>query len=161
MARPQAAVTMHHGLPTMHVNGQPNAGMTYMTYRPQERYFHDFGQVGVNFVSFLTSPHFKRNRRDLVWTDWDTFDFSETDEIITFILRANPQAMIFPRVYLFTTPWWNEQNRGELMTAIDGRTVKVASVEQKLVVGDSRMAVFDDTAPKDKLLLYSHEIEWV
>jgi UDP-2-acetamido-3-amino-2,3-dideoxy-glucuronate N-acetyltransferase len=34
--------------------------------------------------------------------------------------------------------------------------------EQKLVVvGDRRMAVFDDTAPKDKLLLYSHEIEWV
>jgi UDP-2-acetamido-3-amino-2,3-dideoxy-glucuronate N-acetyltransferase len=34
--------------------------------------------------------------------------------------------------------------------------------EQKLVVvGDKRMALFDDTSPKDKLLLYSHEIEWV
>ncbi len=60
----------------MHVNGQPNAKMTYMTYRPQERYFRHFSQVGVNFVSFLTSPHFKRNPRDLVWKAWDTFDFS-------------------------------------------------------------------------------------
>jgi len=34
--------------------------------------------------------------------------------------------------------------------------------EQKLVVvGDRRMAVFDDTLPwEDKLLLYSHEIQW-
>jgi UDP-2-acetamido-3-amino-2,3-dideoxy-glucuronate N-acetyltransferase len=34
--------------------------------------------------------------------------------------------------------------------------------EQKLVVvGDKKMALFDDTAPQDKLLLYSHQIEWV
>jgi UDP-2-acetamido-3-amino-2,3-dideoxy-glucuronate N-acetyltransferase len=34
--------------------------------------------------------------------------------------------------------------------------------EQKLVVvGDKRMAVFDDMEPKDKLLLYDHQVEWV
>ena len=34
--------------------------------------------------------------------------------------------------------------------------------EQKLVVvGDKKMALFDDTNPKDKLSLYSHEIEWI
>ncbi len=34
--------------------------------------------------------------------------------------------------------------------------------EQKLVVvGDRKMALFDDTRPRDKLVLYSHEIEWV
>ncbi len=34
--------------------------------------------------------------------------------------------------------------------------------EQKLVVvGDKKMALFDDTNPSDKLFLYSHEIEWV
>jgi UDP-2-acetamido-3-amino-2,3-dideoxy-glucuronate N-acetyltransferase len=34
--------------------------------------------------------------------------------------------------------------------------------EQKLVVvGDKKMALFDDANPKDKLFLYSHEIEWV
>jgi len=34
--------------------------------------------------------------------------------------------------------------------------------DQKLVVvGDRKMALFDDTNPEDKLLLYSHEIEWV
>jgi len=34
--------------------------------------------------------------------------------------------------------------------------------EQKLiVVGDRKMALFDDTNPKDKLLLYGHEIQWV
>jgi len=34
--------------------------------------------------------------------------------------------------------------------------------EQKLVViGDNQMAVFDDVAPKDKLLLYDHKVKWV
>lgn len=34
--------------------------------------------------------------------------------------------------------------------------------EQKLiVVGDKKMAVFDDVAEKDKLLLYNHKINWV
>ena len=34
--------------------------------------------------------------------------------------------------------------------------------EQKLVVvGDKKMAVFDDVAPKDKLLLFEHQIDWI
>ena len=34
--------------------------------------------------------------------------------------------------------------------------------EQKLViVGDKKMAVFDDVTPNDKLLLYSHRIDWI
>lgn len=34
--------------------------------------------------------------------------------------------------------------------------------EQKLiVVGNKKMAVFDDTAKKDKLLIYNHKIDWV
>lgn len=34
--------------------------------------------------------------------------------------------------------------------------------EQKLVVvGDKKMAVFNDTEPRDKLLVYDHEIEWI
>jgi len=34
--------------------------------------------------------------------------------------------------------------------------------EQKLVViGDKKMAVFDDVTPQNKLLLYEHQIEWI
>jgi UDP-2-acetamido-3-amino-2,3-dideoxy-glucuronate N-acetyltransferase len=34
--------------------------------------------------------------------------------------------------------------------------------EQRLViVGDKKMAVFDDVAPKDKLLIFSHRIDWI
>ncbi len=34
--------------------------------------------------------------------------------------------------------------------------------EQKLVViGDKKMAVFDDVTPENKLLLYEHQVEWV
>lgn len=124
--KPSVTIRPRLGAPTLHVNGQPNAGMTYMTYRPQERYFRDFGQAGVDFVSFFVSLTHKANRRDLVWLDWETFDFSELDEIIAFILRANPDALIFPRVYLFAAPWWCEQNPDEVMVYHDGETLKPA-----------------------------------
>ncbi len=66
------------GMPTLIVNGQPNAGMTYMTYRPQERYFREFGKAGVPFVSFETSLHSvsKRGGKDMVWVSRDSFNFA-------------------------------------------------------------------------------------
>jgi beta-galactosidase len=130
-------VQPHLGLPTLMVNGQPNAGMTYMTYRPQERYFGDFGKAGVPFVSFSTSFHSvnitKPNpvkgqpplrMKEAVWVSRDSFNFSAFDSIVRFILRANPKALIFPRVYLFAPDWWMKENPDELMVYQDGQKFK-------------------------------------
>jgi beta-galactosidase len=119
-----AEVRTHFGMPSMHVDGQPNAGMCYMTYRPKERYFRDFGNAGVDFVSFAVDIAFKSNRVDLVWLEGDRFDFDEMDERMSFILRANPEALIFPRVYLFAPPWWMDAHPDERMVYHDGTTFK-------------------------------------
>ena len=101
------------GIPTLMVNGHPDAGMTYMTYRPQERYFRDFGKAGVRFVSFETALH-------KAWINRDSFNFHAFDSIVNFILKANPDALIFPRVYLFAPDWWMKENPDELMVYQDG-----------------------------------------
>ena len=113
----------HLGLPTLMVNGQPNAGMTYMTYHPVERYFGDFGKAGVPFVSFNTALHSVTTAgraNELVWVSRDSFNFNAFDSIVNFILRANPKALIFPRVYLFAPDWWMKENPDELMVYHDG-----------------------------------------
>lgn len=130
-------VQQHLGLPTLMVNGKPDAGMTYMTYRPQERYFGDFGKAGVPFVSFSTAFHTisksKPNPvkgqpairvKEAVWVSRDSFNFTAFDSIVRFILRANPKALIFPRVYLFAPDWWMQQNPDELMVYQDGQKFK-------------------------------------
>lgn len=127
----------HMGLPTLMVNGHPNAGMTYMTYHPVERYFGDFGKAGVPFVSFSTALHSvtrtrtgtipgerSRNVKELVWVSRDSFNFSAFDSTVNFILRANPKALIFPRVYLFAPDWWMKENPDELMVYDDGLKFK-------------------------------------
>jgi hypothetical protein len=101
------------GMPTLMVNRHPDAGMTYMTYRPQERYFGDFGKAGVRFASFEIALH-------EAWINCDSFNFHAFDSIVNFILRVNPDALIFPRVYLFAPDWWMKENPDELMVYQDG-----------------------------------------
>jgi len=107
----------HMGMPTLMVNGEPDAGMTYMTYRPREEYFRDFGEAGVRFVSFKINLHRS-------WITPDSFDFSDFDSLVNVIIRANPDALIFPRVYLFAPDWWLEDNPDEVMVYHDGEKFK-------------------------------------
>jgi beta-galactosidase len=126
-------VDNHKGTPTLMVDGRPDAGMTYMTYRPKEAYFRDFGNADVNFVSFSTALHevsitldgnaegsTVRRLREPVWVSRDSFNFRAFDSTVQFILRANPRALIFPRVYLFAPEWWMAENPDELMVYHDG-----------------------------------------
>lgn len=121
---PKVSIGMFKGTPALLVDGNPNSGMTYMTYRPQERYFHDFGNAGVDFVSFAITANSYPGSTKPVWVSQDSFDFSLMDERMNFILRANPNALIFPRVYLFAPQWWMEQNPDELMVYHDGTKLK-------------------------------------
>ena len=126
-------VENYMGLPTLMVNNRPDAGMTYMTYRPIERYFGDFGKAGVPFVSFNTALHSvtinvpdiiparpARRIKEDVWVSRDSFNFRAFDSTVNFILEANPEALIFPRVYLFAPDWWMKENPDELMVYHDG-----------------------------------------
>ncbi|MCE5249293.1 beta-galactosidase [bacterium] len=121
---PVVTIASFKGVPTVFVDGVPHSGMTYMTYNPQERFFNDFGKAGVNFVSFFTTANQIPGVPKPVWVSRDSFDFSEMDTIMNFIYRANHDALIFPRVYLFSPPWWNDEHPDELMRYHDGTTVK-------------------------------------
>lgn len=122
---PTAEIRDYKGLPTIYINGEPNAGMTYMTYNPLEKQYRQFGEISVDLASFQTSANKNLYWDDPpVWVSRDSFDFSLLDEEMEMIVRANPNVWIFPRIYLWSPAWWDKENPDELMMFDDGSTEK-------------------------------------
>lgn len=121
---PEAEVRPHHGVPTLWINGEPDAAMTFMSYdQRQTRWFGDFGKAGVNLATFsATSDFMPYNYAPPTWLAPDVFDYGRFDERIAAILEANPQAWVFPRVYLAAPPWWCEKFPGEVAREADQRS---------------------------------------
>lgn len=122
---PVAELKMHNGTPTIFINGEPNAGLTYMTYAPKSRHYEQFGNIGVDLASFQTSANYNLYWFDPpVWISRDSFYYGRLDELMNMVVDANPNVYIFPRVYLFSPPWWDEENPDELMKYNDGSVEK-------------------------------------
>lgn len=120
---PKAEIKMHNGAPTLFINGAPNAGLTYMTYNPSAKHYESFGKIGVDLVSVsVTSDFSVFFNQPTAWPGPDQYDFSDMDKKMETILEANPDAYVFPRVYMCSPPWWDEQNPGQLMKWDDGTT---------------------------------------
>jgi hypothetical protein len=101
----KAHIAPFNGAPTLHLNDEPITGLTYMTYRLDERYVRQFAGAGVELVSFGTcSGIHPYGLAAPSWPEPDVFDFSQPDARITRILSANPQARILIRLFLLIVP---------------------------------------------------------
>ncbi|MCX7827311.1 MAG: beta-galactosidase, partial [Verrucomicrobiae bacterium] len=95
-------------------------------YRPGEHYVHLGGPsgvfesqiklaagAGVDFVSFpIPMPWPKPG----VETDW-----SGVDAACSTVLKANPKALLLPRMGMDPPPWWREAHPGDVMQWENGR----------------------------------------
>jgi len=112
-----AEVKVHGGVPTLFINRQPHSGMSYMTYRPDGKYFGQFGRIGVHLYSFSATP--SEAAYGLAKTCWvapDRFDYSGFEERVKMLLDADPDAYFFPRLYLSSPRWWDEKHPDDLVT---------------------------------------------
>jgi len=119
-----AEVRTHTGAPTLFIDGKPNSAMVYMTYNPTLKYFREFGEAGVHIYSFPSTcsrhtwPGFARQ----AWlAPGDHFDFSQLDEQIIRILEADPEAYVFPRVYVNSPDWWDKLHPDQLVLFDEGK----------------------------------------
>lgn len=121
---PKAEIRTHGGVPTLFINGKPNAAMTYMTYNRQEtKYFRDFKNAGVDLATFsATSDHSYYGLAPDTWLAPDVFDYGPFDHRITSILEANPDAYLFPRIYISAPAWWCEKYPTEVAKPADTLT---------------------------------------
>jgi hypothetical protein len=118
-----AKVKMHNGAPTLFIDGKPNSAMVYMTYQPNSKYYRQFGEHGVHIYSFPStcSRHTWQGFARQAWlAPGDHFDLSQLDQQILKILEADPQAYIFPRVYVNSPDWWDKLHPDQLVLYDDG-----------------------------------------
>jgi hypothetical protein len=122
---PKLTIETYQGVPTLFVDGKPNVGRAYYAGSAREKALKSFGEAGVDFVSFMYSgSRGPRGSAGHVWVSRDVFDFSDFDQTVNTILKANPAAMIFPRVDLNAPKWWLDENPDECMVYWDGTRVK-------------------------------------
>ena len=109
------------GVPTLVVNGRAVGAMAYMTFHLQERYVREFAEAGVELFSFTTTSDYDYYRlAATAWKGPGEFDYRQFDERMEMILRAAPQGMVFPRIYLCSPAWWDRLHPEELMRGKDG-----------------------------------------
>ena len=106
-----AEIRPHNGTPTLFINGHPHDGMAWATYGPTAEVFRDFTQAGVTLYTFSGTPtEAGYGLSKTTWTAPDQFDYSEFDQRVLMLLGANPNAYIFPRLYLHAPKWWSERH---------------------------------------------------
>ncbi|MDX9980148.1 MAG: beta-galactosidase [Lentisphaeria bacterium] len=111
-----AHVRLHGGVPTLFINDQPHSGLAYTAYGPDPKVFADFAAAGVNLFSICATP--TESGYGLSRTTWkapEVYDFSQLDERIQMVLSANPEAYIFPRLYLHAPKWWSEAHPDDIV----------------------------------------------
>ena len=116
-----AEVKVHHGTPTLFINGQPHNGMTWATYGPTAPVFRDFTQAGVSLYTFCGTPtEAGYGLSKTTWKGPDEFDYSEFDRRVMMLLSVNPDAYFFPRLYLHAPKWWSERHPDDLVLTDPG-----------------------------------------
>lgn len=105
----------YHGRPTMFIRGQPRFPMAFMSYYPQPFRYKSMADHGVHVYSVawtLTDKWLggekpvKWNTRGL-WRGPGEIDSSVIEKSLRDIVDADPQAMIFPRVFCDSPTWWD------------------------------------------------------
>ncbi len=121
-----AEVKPHNGTPTLFINGQPRAGMTWATYGPTVEVFSDFTKAGINLYTFAGTPtEAGYGLSRTVWKGPGEYDYSQFDERVRMLLQVNPEAYFFPRLYVHAPKWWSAQHPDDLvlMDPGDGKPV--------------------------------------
>ncbi|MHB1355606.1 MAG: hypothetical protein ACYCZF_06485 [Anaerolineae bacterium] len=127
-----AELKSYHGVPTIHMDGVPDPGLAYMTYWPKSQQLREFGEAGVHLYSVPSTccQHLWEPMAPQVWISPNGYEYSHVDRLIEQIVTADPEARIFPRVYLNSPRWWDAMHPDQLVMVDDGNGVPIPYYER-------------------------------
>ncbi len=101
-----SAVSPYHGLPCLHINGQPIAAVAAYV---KPAHIARFRQAGVNLYTALFSAQW--------WLGADEYDFSALDQQFSEYCAAIPGGYLMPRIDFAPAgfPWWGQANPDEMV----------------------------------------------
>ncbi|MBE6370632.1 MAG: hypothetical protein E7055_00980 [Lentisphaerae bacterium] len=114
-------IANHHGVPTLFIDGQPEAAMAYMTYFTEDGHYRQFREAGYRLFSvsvFFSDQGINattgiRPFSPGIFREKGKADFSVFDRQMEHILAEVPDALIFPRVNTSMPRWWEAENPEE------------------------------------------------
>ena len=138
----KSRVVTANGKSMLHIDGSPVAAMAYTTYFEERSRYLDFVKAGYKIffvnVSFTALPiNPKTGFTPFVagiFEDRDHPDYSEFEDAVRKILRACPDAVIFPRIYVSMPSWWSKEHPSEVIMT---------------EVGDERELLYSDAFRRD------------
>ncbi len=119
-ALPRAEIKDLNGSPALFINGKPFFPMIYSQIpHIDEKHAEQFTKAGIQLyeINFVLGDFVR-----LGWKGEGLYDFSEFDRIIFNLLRVNPEAYFFPRLWLEPPGWWIDAHPEELQRYADGTT---------------------------------------
>ncbi len=142
-----------NGTVRLFINDNMVPSCAYTTYFDERNRYDDFTKAGYQLYSVTIAFASRALNAFTGFTPYERGifdkenepDFSVVDEAVEKVLKANPDAYIFPRVFMTMPEWWCEQNPEEIIVA---------------PCGEKRELLFSDAfrAQGDKMLkaLISH-----
>lgn len=115
---PKAEIKELNGSPALFINGKPFFPMIYSQIpRIDEKHAEQFSKAGIMLyeINDVLGDFIRKG-----WKGKDEFDFSEFDDIVFKLLRTNPDAYFFPRLWLEPPDWWINAHPEELQKYADG-----------------------------------------
>ncbi len=127
-----AELRPYNGVPTIFLDGVPDPGLAYMTYWPKSQQLREFGEAGVHLYSAPSTccQHLWGSMVPPVWVGPESYEYSHVDRLMEQIVAADPQARIFPRVYLNSPSWWDAAHPDQLVLVDDGKGIPVPHYER-------------------------------
>ena len=103
------------GRPALFVNGEPCFPMAFMSYYPEPYRYQQMGKHGVHVysVAWTLTDKWLGGDRPVKWNTaglWKgpaAIDHVEIEKSLQAILDADPDALIFPRIYCDSPAWWD------------------------------------------------------
>lgn len=122
-----------NGRPTMFINGKPRFPMAFISYLPEQFRYRNMAEAGIHFFSLsvtlgdrwfnCNNPKVRLPKKGL-WRGPGKIDFAPLEESIKEILKVDPNAYIFPRIYCDSPEWWDELHPEELNILSDGTPLR-------------------------------------
>lgn len=110
-----------NGRPAIEANGEVIPVSAYVTYFTENAAYGDFTAAGFRLFSvcaYFTDLPINEDSgftaaRTGIFEKKGEPDYSEFDADMEQLLRVNPDALVFPRIYISMPLWWVRENPGE------------------------------------------------
>ena len=105
--KPRTEIRIHNNGPAIFVDGRQQVPLAFWRGPDHDyKFLEDFAKAGVRIVFFTVDLKY--------WKGPGEYDFSGLDEIFSKTVKACPQVLMIPWMFLMPPRWWVDSNPSEL-----------------------------------------------